>query len=65
MNEFYGTMKITPRYAKCDPLLIEGHWTKKDIGKPYKVWCNEGLYRDGVNEEICEIVNIKQTEPRG
>ena len=43
MDEFYGTMKITPKYAKCDPLYVKGHQVKKDIGKPFMVWCNEGL----------------------
>ena len=33
MSEFYGVMKITPKYAKCDPLFVKGHWIKKDIGK--------------------------------
>lgn len=60
MVEFYGTIKITPKYSKCDPLIVTGHWTKKDIGKPYKVWCNDNLYRHGINEEICEIVNVEK-----
>ena len=62
MSEFYGIMKITPKYAKCDPLFIKGHWIKKDIGKPYLVWCNDHLYRNGVNETICEIVYIEKGE---
>ena len=62
MKEFYGTMKITPRYAKCDPLFVKGHWIKKDIGKPYMVWCNDHLYKNGVNETICEIVYIEKGE---
>lgn len=33
MNEFYGTMKTTPKYGKCDPIFVKGHWVKKDIGK--------------------------------
>ena len=41
MDEFYGTMKITPKYAKCDPLFVKGHWVKKDTGKPFMVWCDE------------------------
>ena len=56
MNEFYGTMKITPIYGKCDPIFVKGHWVKKDIGKPFMVWCDEHLYKSGVNESICEIV---------
>lgn len=55
IDEFYGTMKITPKYAKCDPLFVKGHWVKKDIGKPFMVWCDEGLYKNGVNVEFCEI----------
>ena len=49
MDEFYGTMKITPKYAKCDPLFVKGHWVKKDIGKPFMVWCDEVLYKNGLN----------------
>lgn len=60
MTEFIGIMKITPRYAKCEPLKVNSHWTLKDIGKPYKVWCNESLYRDGINEEICEIIKVEK-----
>lgn len=60
MDEFYGTMKITPKYAKCDPLFVKGHWVKKDTGKPFMVWCDEGLYKNGVNEEICEIVEVEK-----
>ena len=56
MNEFYGTMKITPKYGKCDPIFVKGHWVKKDIGKPFMVWFDEHLYKNGVNEAICEIV---------
>ena len=56
MNEFNGTMKITPKYGKCDPIFVKGHWVKKDIGKPFMVWCDEHLYKNGVNEAICEIV---------
>ena len=56
IDEFYGTMKITPKYAKCDPLFVKGHWVKKDIGRPFIVWCDEGLYKNGVNVEFCEIV---------
>jgi hypothetical protein len=60
MTEFYGTIKFTPKYSKCDPIVISGYWTKKDIGKPYKVWCNDGLYKSGINEEICEIINVEK-----
>ena len=62
MSEFYGIMKIIPKYAKCDPLFVKGHWIKKDIGKPYLVWCNDSLYKNGVNETICEIVYIEKGE---
>ena len=60
MTEFFGTIKITPKYAKCDPIIVTGHWTKKDINKPYKVWRNDGLYSHGINEEICEIINVEK-----
>ena len=60
MTEFYGTIKFTPKYSKCHPIIVTGHWTKKDIGKPYKVWCNDDLYRHGINEEICEIINVEK-----
>ena len=60
MTEFYGTIEFTPKYSKCDPIRVTGHWTKKDIDKPYKVWCNDGLYRHGINEEICEIINVEK-----
>ena len=60
MSEFYGTMKITPKYAKCDPLFVKGHWIKKNIGKPYRVWSDENLYKNGVNETICEIAYIER-----
>ncbi len=61
MDEFYGTMKITPKYAKCDPLFVKGHWAKKNnTGKNFTVWCDEGLYKNGVNEEICEIVEVEK-----
>ena len=56
MNEFYGTMKITHKYGKCDPIFVKGHWVKKEIGKTFMVWCDEHLYKNGVNEAICEIV---------
>ena len=51
-------MKITPKYGKCDPIFVKGHWVKKDIGKPFMVWCDERLYKNGVNEAICEIVEV-------
>ena len=60
MDEFYGTMKITPKYAKCDPLFVKGHWVKKDIGNPFMVWCDERLYKNGVNVEFCEIVEVER-----
>jgi hypothetical protein len=60
LDRFVGTIKFTPKYGKCDPLFIYGEWTLKDIGKPYKVWCNEGLYRHGINENCCEIVRIDE-----
>ena len=55
MDEFYGTMKITPKYAKCDPLFVKGHWVKKDTGRPFMVWCDEGLYKNGVKLDFCVI----------
>lgn len=58
--EFTGTVKFTPKYAKCDPLYIYGHWIKRDIGKPYLVWCNDGLYKNGINESMIEIVDIEK-----
>ncbi len=60
MNEFNGIMKITPKYGKCDPLFVKGHWFKKDIGKTFMVWCDEHLYKNGVNEAICEIVEVEK-----
>ena len=61
MIEFYGTMKITPKYAKCDPIFVKGHWTKKySTDKNFTVWCDECLYKNGVNEEICEIVEVEK-----
>ena len=62
MSDFYGVMKITPKYAKCDPLFVKGHWIKKDIGKSYLVWCDSNLYKNGVNETICEIAYIEKGE---
>lgn len=59
MSEFYGTVKFTPAFAKCNPLYIRGHWTKKDVGKPYLVWCNDGLYKSGINERFIEVVEIE------
>ena len=56
MDKFTGTIKFTPKYAKCEPLHIYGNWELKDIGKPYKVWCNDGLYKSGLNENFCEIM---------
>ena len=56
MDKFTGTIKFTPKYAKCEPLRIHGNWELKDIGKPYKVWCNDGLYKSGLNENCCEIM---------
>ena len=63
MNEFNGTMKITPKYGKCDPLFVKGHWVKKDIGKPFMVWCNERTQietsgRDCHAGSICSILCI-------
>lgn len=62
VKEFIGVLRFTPVYAKCDPISIHGHWTLKDEGelgpKPWKVWCNDGLYKHGINETICEIVKI-------
>ena len=60
MTEFYGTIKFTPKYSKCDPIIATGHWIKKDIGKSYKVWCDRGLYKHGINDEICEIINVEK-----
>lgn len=60
ITEFYGVMKLTPRYAKCEPIFVDGHWTKKDVGRPFLVWCDDGLYKNGVNEEICEIISVKE-----
>ena len=60
MDKFTGFLKFTPKYAKCDPLIIYGHWKLKDIGKPYKVWCNENLYKHGINEDSCEIYKIQE-----
>ena len=60
MDKFTGTIKFTPKYAKCEPLLIYGNWELKDIGKPYKVWCNDGLYKNGINENFCEIIRAEE-----
>lgn len=56
-NKFTGVIKFTPKYAKCDPLFICGNWELKEIGLPFKVWCNDGLYKNGINESCCEIMN--------
>lgn len=62
ITEFIGVLKFTPKYAKCDPIFLHGHWTLKEsdrIPQPeWKVWCNEGLYKHGINETICEIVSV-------
>lgn len=60
ITEFYGVLKWTPMFAKCDPLYTEGHWTLKENpdGKPWRVWCDEGLYTHGINENICEIYRV-------
>lgn len=55
ITEFVGALTFDNPYATCGPITVHGHWTLKDIGKPYKVWCNEGLYAGGINEIICEI----------
>lgn len=60
ITEFTGTVKFTPKYAKCGPLYIHGHWIKRHIGKPYLVWCNDGLYKHGINENFIEIVDIEK-----
>lgn len=60
MTKFTGYLKFTPKYSKCDPLIIYGHWKLKDTGKPYKVWCDENLYKDGINENSCEIYKIQE-----
>lgn len=59
IKEFIGLMKVTPPEAKCDPLLIYGHWTLKHNGKRW-VWCDKGLYKHGINIDICEIVKIDE-----
>ena len=59
MDEFYGTMKITPKYAKCDPLFCKRALGKEGHRKPFMVWCDEGRYKHGVNVEICEIVEVE------
>ena len=41
---------------------MKGHWIKKDIGKSYLVWCDSNLYKNGVNETICEIAYIEKGE---
>lgn len=62
IKEFIGILRFTPIYAKCDPISIYGHWTlKKRRGawpETIAVWCNDGLYKHGINETICEIVKI-------
>ena len=62
MDRFTGVLRFTPQYGKCDPLLIYCRWELKDIGKPYRVWCNDRLYRSGLNEHNCEIIRVDQTE---
>ena len=57
--EFIGVMKVTPVFAKCEPLMIYGHWTlKNDAEMPFKMWCDENLYKHGINERICEVHRI-------
>ena len=60
MTEFLGTIKVTPRYSNCDPITVHGRWTLKDDGRPFKVWCDQSLYRGGINEEICEIIEVEK-----
>lgn len=59
IKEFTGVLKFTPQYGKCEPLHIYGHWVLKDIGRPYLVWCNDGIYRYGVNAKYCEVESIE------
>lgn len=58
MTKFRGSLKFTPIYGKCDPIIVHGNWELKDIGKPFRVWCDTNLYKGGINENICEILRI-------
>lgn len=58
MDKFTGVIKFTPKYGKCEPFLVSGNWELKATDKPYRVWCNDTLYRNGLNENRCEIVKV-------
>jgi len=58
ITEFHGLLRFTPVYGKCDPVTVPGHWKLKDIGKPWLVWCDANLYKNGINENICEIMRV-------
>ena len=58
VKEFTGVLKFTSPMAKCGPLHIYGHWVLKDNGGPFLVWCNDGLYKNGINANYCEVERI-------
>lgn len=56
---FKGTIKFTPQFAKCDPILITGDWS---YNEERKAWiCNNAIPRCyngmGFAEKSCEIIS--------
>lgn len=55
---FKGTVKLTPKYAECDPIFISGDWSWDEEKKRW--FCNNAIprcyNRIGLADEVCELI---------
>ena len=52
MKEFVGTMRVTPKLAKCEPYAKSGRWV---YSEEEKCWFNGTT---PYAEDIVEIINV-------
>ena len=57
-RDFKGTVKLTPKYAKCDPIYINGDWS---WDKENNRWlCDNAIpkcyNRLPLSDDVCELI---------
>lgn len=61
---FKGTVKFTPKYAKCDPIIIRGYWTWDE--EKSRWFCDNAqphcYDRIPLADESCERIETEREE---
>ena len=54
MKEFKGTMRVTPKYTKCEPYLVSGEWI---YNEQEQCWYNGTT---PYSKDSVEVVEVKR-----